>query len=70
MATFSLLYSLDNGKTWKTIDQWLTGASYFWTVPHFSRTKKSVRLKVKGFVAQGIKIGIDRSGAVFTIRKF
>jgi len=70
MVSFSLLYSLDNGTTWKTMDRGLPGTSYSWAVPHFLRTKRSVRLKIRGFDAQGTKIGVDRSDAVFTITKF
>ena len=69
MVSFSLLYSPDNGTTWKTIAQGLTGTSYSWAVPRFLRTKRSVRLKIRGFDAQGTKIGVDKSDAVFTITK-
>ena len=70
IVSYSLFYSLDNGKTWKTIIRGQTGTSYSWTVPHFLTTKRSVRVKVIGFDAQGTKIAADRSDAVFTIRKF
>ncbi len=33
----------------------------------FLKDKKTIRLKIRGFDAQGIKIGVDRSDAVFSI---
>jgi len=48
----------------------IAGTLYSWAAAHFLRTKRSVRLKIRGFDAQGTKIGVDRSDAVFTITKF
>jgi hypothetical protein len=63
---FKLLYSLNNGLTWRAINKnWPTN-SYDWPVPTPWNNKKKCLLKVIGYDALGQKIGKGRS-ATFAI---
>jgi subtilisin family serine protease len=63
-----LLYSLDNGSTWKTIDVGVEGTSYDWTVPPVSATRSACLVKVKGRTDSGALLSADRSDRTFTIQ--
>ena len=65
--TFKLKFSVDNGATWKLIEEELTGTSYDWSVPTKKKNKKNCLVKVKAFDSNGDKIGVDQSDAPFTI---
>jgi hypothetical protein len=66
---FKLLYSTDNGLTWKPITTGtVTGTSYPWTVPPLPRNRPKARVKIKGYDAAGTtKLGSDKSDEPFTI---
>ncbi len=66
-ATFKLKYSLNNGTTWATIANGLTGTGYVWDVPTPSKNKKKALVKVIGYKANGVKVNADRSDSTFTI---
>jgi len=63
---FKLLYSLDNGLTWRLIAKDLPSTSHDWIVPTPWNTKKKCLLKVIGYDATGIKEGTGIS-ATFAI---
>lgn len=70
MTKFGLWYSLNGGRTWKTIlpkGQFLSGTSYDWTVPMPSKNTSKCLVKVVGLNDAGKKLGEDRSDGVFTI---
>jgi hypothetical protein len=67
-ASFDLLYSIDNGATWITIEEgWNGTPPYSWTVPAVPGVRKNARLKVIGYDATSVKIGADTSDRPFTI---
>ena len=64
---FDLLYSDDNGGTWKPIATSVTGDSYEWSLPVPNGNKTSCLVKVIGYDASGVEVGSDTSDAPFTI---
>jgi len=65
---FGLLYSMDNGLTWRWItDGFVTDSSYDWRVPTPRSNKKLCFVKVIGYNASSVKVGADKSEAPFTI---
>jgi hypothetical protein len=64
---FKLQYSTDNGATWKKIASNLSGTTHNWTVPAPQNNKKACLVKVTGYDVSGMKVGMDRSDAPFTI---
>jgi hypothetical protein len=66
-VSFKIMYSMDNGITWKLIDSGIIGASYEWTVPTPKESKKKCLLKVIGYNGSNTKVGKDISDAPFTI---
>ena len=68
-ATFTLMYSTDNGVKWIPILDAtdLTGDNYLWTVPPLTGNKKACRIKVTGYNAAAFKVEEDISDAPFTI---
>lgn len=66
-VNFSLLYSLDNGRTWKLIENRIKDKTFNWTVPIPQRNKRKCLLKVIGYDAFNVKLGSDISDAPFTI---
>jgi PKD repeat protein len=66
-AKFDLMYSKNNGLTWLTIANNVTGLSYNWTVPKPLANKRNCLVKVIGYDASSLKIGEDTSDATFTI---
>jgi hypothetical protein len=63
---FKLLYSLNNGFTWRLIAKNWTNTSYDWPVPIPRKNKRKCLLKVIGYDVAGLKIGICRF-ATFSI---
>jgi hypothetical protein len=66
-ATFKLLYSLDNGATWKLIEKGITGSNKTWVVPPITKNSKKCLVKVIGYDNKGTKIGADKSDGLFMI---
>jgi hypothetical protein len=65
---FNLFYSLDEGVTWKEInDSPITGTTHPWTIPDPLGNKKCF-VKVVGYDAEGKKVGEDRSTSPFTMK--
>ena len=64
---FDLLYSDDNGDTWKPIATSVTGDSYEWSLPAPSGNKTACLVRVIGYDASGVEVGSDTSDAPFTI---
>ena len=64
---FNLRYSMDNGLTWNKIATNIRGTSHNWTVPKPLRNERKCLVRVIGYNASGIRIGIDRSDTPFTI---
>jgi hypothetical protein len=65
--SFNLLYSIDNGLTWKSIVKGITDKGYLWQVPDMPGNKKKCLFKVVGFNLSGVKVGADTSAAPFKI---
>jgi hypothetical protein len=69
-VSFDLYYSVDEGSTWKPInDTELTGYVYNWTVPPQNGNKKACFVKVVGFSSEGNQVGADKSDKPFTIQE-
>jgi hypothetical protein len=68
-VNFRLMYSVNNGKTWKKIHSapYVIGLSYDWIVPALSNSKNKCLVKITGFDVNGKKLETDRSDATFTI---
>ena len=65
---FRLLYSIDNGATWRAITSgFVTGTSYDWTVPKPRGNRKKCALKLIAYDANNERVGADRAGDPFTI---
>ena len=67
---FTLMYSMNNGKTWSKIADALTDVTHDWTVPEFPKikgNKKKCLVKVIGYAGPEMKVGIDISNAYFSI---
>jgi hypothetical protein len=64
---FNLLYSLDNGMTWKLIKKGITDKSFNWTVLTPWGNKKKSLVKVIGYDLSGARVGADKSDAPFKI---
>ena len=64
---FDLMYSLNNGKTWKSIASNLTSMGYNWKVPKPINNKKKCLVKVVGYNSFNIRTGEDVSDSTFTI---
>jgi hypothetical protein len=48
-VSFTLSYSLNNGETWRTIEENVTGSSYNWPVPTPPGNKRKCLVKVVGY---------------------
>jgi len=66
-VSFTLSYSLNNGKTWNTIQENVTGNSYSWAVPTPPGNKRKCLVRVVGYDASGEQFGSDKSDGRFTI---
>jgi hypothetical protein len=64
---FKLLYSVNNGLTWKLIASDVTGTSYDWGVQTPRNNKKGCFIKVVGYNSGGVKVGAVKSNEPFTI---
>ena len=65
---FKVFYSVDNGVTWvKVTPDFVFEKSYAWTVPSLTANKKSCKVKVVGYKANGVSVGSDKSDAPFSI---
>ena len=64
---FTLELSVDNGQTWKTLAQDLTGTTYPWAVPVTINNKRECLIRVTGYDTGKVKVNSDRSDAAFTI---
>jgi len=67
IRTFNVQSSLDNGATWTTVGQRVTGKSLLWNVPPQAATSSACLVRVVGFDADGIRVGNDRSDNTFTV---
>jgi hypothetical protein len=67
ISTFNVQFSLDNGSTWTTIGQRVSGRSIPWNVPAQAATISTCAVRVIGFDAAGVRVGKDRSDNDFTI---
>jgi len=65
--TFTLLYSIDGGETWKVIAQDVRGTSHPWGVPILRRNNKGCLVGVIGYSGPEMKIGEDVSDGPFSI---
>ena len=66
-VSFTLSYSLDNGKTWSTIQENVAGNSYSWTVPTPPGNRRKCLVRVVGYDESGKQFGSDKSDGFFTI---
>lgn len=66
---FCLLYSKDNGTTWRLIAIGVRGKSYEWSVPTPKKSKGKCLVMVIGYDDSGMMIGEDTSDSTFTIKK-
>ena len=66
-VSFTLSYSLNNGKTWNTIQENVTGNSYSWVVPTPPGNKRKCLVRVVGYDESGEQFGSDKSDGRFTI---
>lgn len=64
---FRILYSINNGMTWKLITDTGSGSSHPWIVPPQSGNKTKCLVKVVGYNTLGVKVGADKSDTPFTI---
>jgi hypothetical protein len=64
---FKLFYSVDNGNTWKMIDQGIPGTTRTWEVPEQNGNKKRCKIKVIGYDSAGVRVGSDVSDGPFSI---
>ena len=62
-----LLYSTNNGASWKVIKDGVTGRSYEWTVPLLPGDKTRCLIRVIGFDSKGVKVGYANSDLPFAI---
>ncbi len=58
---YGLYYSKNNGKSWTTVAENLTGTSYEWTVTTESKNRGSCRLSMKAFDGSGNVVGPKRA---------
>ena len=66
---FKLLYSVDNGATWKPITQdFIISTFYDWEVPPQPKNRKACLVKVVAFDQNNNKVGTGKSGKTFTIQ--
>ena len=66
-VSFTLSYSLDNGKTWNTIQENVAGSSYSWTIPTPPNNRRKCLVRVVGYDESGKQFGSDKSDARFAI---
>jgi hypothetical protein len=64
---FTLKYSLNNGMTWTTISNNITGNSYNWLVPKPANNMFKCLIMVIAYNANNLKVGEDKSDKPFTI---
>jgi hypothetical protein len=64
---FDLLYSMNNGTTWRPLANEVTGTSYNWTVPTPVLNKQKCFVAVIGYNTSDVKIDQDTSDATFTV---
>jgi hypothetical protein len=66
---FKLLYSVDNGATWKPITQdFIISTFYDWEVPPQPKNRKACLVKVVAFDQNNNKVGTGKSGKTFAIQ--
>ena len=66
ISTFNVQFSLNNGATWTTVGQRVTGKSLLWKVPPQAASSTCL-VRVIGFDAAGVRVDKDRSDNTFTI---
>jgi hypothetical protein len=64
---FKLEYSEDNGTSWLTIVDSVTGSSYNWSVPSPMNNKTRCRVRVTAYNASDEKVSEDTSDSTFTV---
>ncbi len=67
IAKFSLFYSLNNGLTWLPIVKNITSKNYLWFVPAIKNNTNKALIRVVGYNASNVSIGMDKSDAPFKI---
>ena len=67
LATFDLEYSINDGKTWRSITTGVTGTSYNWSVPVVAGNKRKCRVRITGYDSGSNQIGQDTSDNRFMI---
>ena len=66
-VSFTLSYSLDNGKKWNTIRENVTGSSYSWPVPTPPNNRRKCLVRVVGYDEFGKQFGSDKSDGLLAI---
>ncbi len=67
MATFTLKYSMNKGRSWKKIAKKVEGTSYDWKAPVVKKSKEKCLVQVIGFNQSGKWVDKDISDSTFTI---
>ena len=66
-VSFTLSYSLNDGKTWNTIEENVTEDQYHWTVPTPPGNRRKCLVRVVGYDTSGEKLQSDKSDEFFAI---
>ena len=66
-SNFKVMYSINNGRSWKTIQKALTASCYDWKVPLLQKNVDSSLVRVIEYAPSGKKIGERVSRAPFII---
>ena len=64
---FTIELSVDNGATWRTLAQNVTGSAWPWPVPLPAGNKRSCFIRVTGYDASKVKVSADISDNPFMI---
>ena len=67
MATFTLKYSMNKGRSWKKIAKKVEGTRYDWKAPVVKKSKEKCLVQVIGFNQSGKWVDKDISDSTFTI---
>ena len=66
-SKFTLMYSANNGKSWKTIQKGVTTTCYDWSVPLLLKNENNCLVKVTEYTMSGKKVGERISRIPFSI---
>ena len=70
VVKFNLDYSMDHGRTWVSLAEQISGASYCWAVPTLFLNKTECLIKVTGYDSSGTETGTVLSDGPFAIEVF